>query len=144
MHDLGHFGVAELLDADQQQRLALLGGEMVQRGQQVDALADALSGIDRTTATPDAELHRVVDAAAVDPTERMGQRIDLLAALHHLTAEQREPLLLVCVEQLSYAEVAEVMHVPVGTVMSRVFRARARLRGILDARSAAPVLRRVI
>lgn len=98
----------------------------------------------RTTATPDAELHRVVDAAAVDPTERMGQRIDLLAALHHLTAEQREPLLLVCVEQLSYAEVAEVMHIPVGTVMSRVFRARATLRGILDARSAAPVLRRVI
>jgi RNA polymerase sigma-70 factor (ECF subfamily) len=47
-------------------------------------------------------------------------------------AEQRESLLLVCVEQLSYAEAAAVMHVPTGTVMSRVCRARA---------GAAPVSR---
>ena len=58
-----------------------------------------------------------------------------------LAPEQREPLLLVCLEQFSYAEAAEVMHIPVGTVMSRVCRARATLRGLLDAPAK---LRRVV
>ena len=64
-----------------------------------------------------------------------------------LSPEQREPLLLVCVEQFSYAEVAEVLHIPVGTVMSRVCRARAALRGLLDgpAKPGGPrTLRRVV
>ena len=41
--------------------------------------------------------------------EKHGLRLDLEAALAQLPAEQRQPLLLVCVEQLSYAEVAEVL-----------------------------------
>jgi RNA polymerase sigma-70 factor (ECF subfamily) len=65
----------------------------------------------------------------------VGLRLDLLAALRRLSPEQREPLLLVCVEQLSYAEVAEVMHIPIGTVMSRVCRARAAMRQYLDGSS---------
>jgi RNA polymerase sigma-70 factor (ECF subfamily) len=76
----------------------------------------------------------------------VGLRLDLMAALARLTPEQREPLLLVCVEQFSYAEVAEVLHIPVGTVMSRVCRARATLRGMLDgqAKPGAATLRRVV
>ena len=76
----------------------------------------------------------------------VGLRLDLLAALRRLSPEQREPLLLVCVEQLSYAEVAAVMNIPVGTVMSRVCRARAVLRQFLDdgGRPVAPTLRRVV
>jgi RNA polymerase sigma-70 factor (ECF subfamily) len=74
--------------------------------------------------------------------------MDLLAALHRLGADQREALLLVCVEQLSYAEVAEVLRVPVGTVMSRVCRARATLRRFLEGGGRdggeAPSLRRVV
>ena len=77
----------------------------------------------------------------------VGLRLDLLAALHRLGADQREAILLVCVEQLTYAEVAEVLHIPVGTVMSRVCRARAALRQFLDggerAGAGAP-LRRVV
>ena len=75
----------------------------------------------------------------------VGLRLDLLAALAQLSAEQRESLLLVCVEQLSYAEVAEVMQVPLGTVMSRVCRARAAMRQLLEGRGPAlqPALRRV-
>lgn len=61
-----------------------------------------------------------------------GLRLDLEAALAQLPAEQRQPLLLVCVEQLSYAEVAEVLRIPVGTVMSRVCRGRASLRRFLE------------
>ena len=88
------------------------------------------------------------DAVAADPGVDVGLRLDLLSALSHLSIEQREPLLLVCVEQLTYAECAEILRIPVGTVMSRVSRARASLRQWLDG-SARPVpgsrnLRRVI
>jgi RNA polymerase sigma-70 factor (ECF subfamily) len=63
-----------------------------------------------------------------------------------LPHDQQQALLLVCVEQFSYAEVAEVLHIPVGTVMSRVCRARATLRGLLDgqAKPGAATLRRVV
>jgi RNA polymerase sigma-70 factor (ECF subfamily) len=80
----------------------------------------------------------------------IGLQMDLSAALSRLVPDQRSALMLVIVEQLSYAEAAEVLHVPEGTVMSRVSRARAVLRGFLDgsARPAAahgkPDLRRVI
>lgn len=50
-----------------------------------------------------------------------------------LPAEQREVLLLVCVEDLSYREVAEVLDVPIGTVMSRLARARRRLIDVSKA-----------
>jgi len=100
----------------------------------------------RTTATDPAELQREMDRLGGDAGPDIGLQIDLLAALRRLSPEQREPLLLVCVEQLSYAEVAEVMHIPVGTVMSRVCRARVALRRYLDGgeRAVPPTLRRVI
>lgn len=69
------------------------------------------------------------------PATDVGLRLDLVAALGRLSVEQREPLLLVTLEQLSYAECAEVLHIPIGTVMSRISRARAALRDILDGRS---------
>jgi RNA polymerase sigma-70 factor (ECF subfamily) len=47
-----------------------------------------------------------------------------------LPDEQREVLLLVCVEGLSYNEAAEVLEVPAGTVMSRLARARAKLAAL--------------
>jgi RNA polymerase sigma-70 factor (ECF subfamily) len=76
----------------------------------------------------------------------VGLRLDLVAALRQLPVEQREPLLLVTLEQLSYAECAELLHIPIGTVMSRISRARVALRALLDGRApvAAQTLRRVI
>lgn len=53
---------------------------------------------------------------------------DLDRLLQRLPPEQREVLLLVSVEALSYQEVAQITGVPLGTVMSRLSRARARLR----------------
>jgi RNA polymerase sigma-70 factor (ECF subfamily) len=54
-------------------------------------------------------------------------------------------LLLVCVEQLSYAEVADVLRIPVGTVMSRVCRGRATLRRFLEGQGPVRTqLKRVV
>lgn len=62
---------------------------------------------------------------------------DIDRALALLPLEHREVLLLVGLEEMSYAEVARTLGVPQGTVMSRLARARARLRGILAGEPAA-------
>lgn len=67
---------------------------------------------------------------------------DLDAALARLPYEYRVVLLLVGLEQMRYEEVAQVLGIPTGTVMSRLSRGRERLRSVM-ADSSAPVLRRV-
>ena len=67
---------------------------------------------------------------------------DLVAAIARLPEEYREVLLLVGLEQMRYEEVAQVLAIPIGTVMSRLSRGRERLRGLM-AGAATPVLRRV-
>lgn len=57
--------------------------------------------------------------------------LDLQTALSQLPAEQRAVLLLVGLEQMTYEETASVLNVPIGTVMSRLSRARERLRLLL-------------
>ena len=56
---------------------------------------------------------------------------DIHAALARLPEDQRAIILLVGLEQFSYAEAAQVLGVPVGTVMSRLGRARERMRQML-------------
>lgn len=53
---------------------------------------------------------------------------DLNRALNELPIEQREVLLLIALEELSYDEAANVLGIPIGTVMSRLSRAREKLR----------------
>ena len=94
-----------------------------------------------------AQAEAQMDAHRSDPGVDVGLRLDLVAALSRLPLEQRESVLLVSVEQLSYAECAEVLGIPIGTVMSRVSRGRAALREALEGRSrpeGVPSLRRVI
>ncbi len=81
------------------------------------------------------------DAAAL-PADRLGLR-DLERALQRLSSEQREVLLLVGVEEMSYREIASAIGVPIGTVMSRLSRARERLRAELDDRPAPAKMQRV-
>jgi len=57
---------------------------------------------------------------------------DLDAALRRLPPEQREVLLLVALEEMSYEEAADTLGVPIGTVMSRLSRAREKLRAMLS------------
>jgi RNA polymerase sigma-70 factor, ECF subfamily len=54
------------------------------------------------------------------------------AALQKLPAEQRAVVALVCIEGISYKEAAEITGVPMGTIMSRLARARQALHTILD------------
>jgi RNA polymerase sigma-70 factor (ECF subfamily) len=61
---------------------------------------------------------------------------DVQRALYVLPLKQREVLLLVCVEELSYQEAATVLGVPIGTVMSRLARARERMRELLTEGTA--------
>jgi len=56
---------------------------------------------------------------------------EILAALDRLPVQFREVLLLVDVEEFSYKEASEILNVPIGTVMSRLSRARTLLRGQL-------------
>lgn len=64
-------------------------------------------------------------------------------ALQALPEEQRQCVLLVGLEGLTYGETAEVLGTPVGTVMSRLARGRERLRQLLDRGGERPTLRRV-
>jgi RNA polymerase sigma-70 factor (ECF subfamily) len=69
----------------------------------------------------------------------------VLAHLDTLPEDQRAVLLLIGVEGLSYDEAAQVLCVPVGTVMSRLSRGRERLRRLAEGRPASvTALRRVI
>ncbi|MGH8719738.1 MAG: sigma-70 family RNA polymerase sigma factor [Burkholderiales bacterium] len=68
---------------------------------------------------------------------------DLATALKELPDEQREILLLIGLEQLSYDEVAKMLNVPIGTVMSRLSRGREKLRRLMQGLPDAPALKAV-
>jgi len=79
-----------------------------------------------------------------DATELAGPEAgarDIERALASLVEDQRSALLLVVLEGLTYREVAEVQGVPIGTVMSRLARARMQIKAYLDGER--PPLRRV-
>ena len=67
---------------------------------------------------------------------------DVLSALDQLPEEQKSLLLLVGVEDFSYEAAARILDVPLGTVMSRLSRARQKLRSVLEM-GRATLLRRV-
>ena len=63
-------------------------------------------------------------------------------ALDKLPAQQREVLVLISLEEVSYKQASEIIGVPIGTIMSRLSRARSLLKDILEERGTT-VLRRV-
>jgi RNA polymerase sigma-70 factor (ECF subfamily) len=82
---------------------------------------------------------------AVPPAQ--GERLavlDLQAALDRLPLEQKEVLLLVALEDMAYAEVAEALGIPVGTVMSRLSRGRERLRALMQDGRPGPAHLKVV
>lgn len=91
-----------------------------------------------TTVSFDSDSHDVAGRAnTVDLLEVR----DIDDAIRRLPGEQREVLLLVALEQLSYVETAQALDVPLGTVMSRLFRARERVRVMLGGEPVAAALK---
>lgn len=86
----------------------------------------------RRTKTQGAEvdIHSAPDLAAVAGDTPAEDRLTLKKALEvieSLPEQQREVVYLVCVEELSYKDAATILNVPIGTVMSRLARARTKL-----------------
>ena len=80
------------------------------------------------------------------PAQDTDGALDIERCLLRLPAEQRAVLLLVALEDMAYADAARVLQIPVGTVMSRLSRARARLRELMEPMQAPaqpPALRRL-
>lgn len=86
---------------------------------------------------------RALAQEATQESAVLGQ--DIVQAVDRLPDDQKAVLLLISVEDLSYAEAASVLDIPIGTVMSRLSRARTRLRQDMDGtgQAAASHLRRV-
>lgn len=80
------------------------------------------------------------------PQEHSVRLREVAAALDRLSEEQRQVLHLIAVEGLSYQEAAAVIGIPIGTLISRLSRARARLRAIEDgdADDRSPVSLRIV
>ena len=92
--------------------------------------------------------HVAVDTLLVEPSIAPAQpgRValaEMSRAIDTLNVEQREALLLVVLEGLSYAEAADSLSIPIGTLMSRLGRARAALRAAVGGGTDEPRLRSV-
>lgn len=78
-----------------------------------------------------------VDRRSTPPAQGDGLAMrELALALDRISDEQREVLLLVGLEGMTYREAADILDVPVGTIMSRLARGRARLRGLMNGDDA--------
>jgi len=69
---------------------------------------------------------------------RMGDRAALQAAMEKLPPPLLEAILLCDVEEMKYKEIAVVLEIPIGTVMSRIARARATVRKALESQRTSP------
>jgi RNA polymerase sigma-70 factor (ECF subfamily) len=69
--------------------------------------------------------------------------MDLDRALMQLSPDQREVVLLVALEDMTYAEVSRALGIPIGTVMSRLSRAREKLRRLMEGEAARGTLRMI-
>ncbi|WP_192257828.1 RNA polymerase sigma factor [Mesorhizobium silamurunense] len=81
-------------------------------------------------------------AVPADQVESVASR-EIMDALQAIGPNRRAVLLLVGIEGFSYVEAANILGIPVGTLMSRIARGREELRGLLDRSMARGLARRV-
>jgi RNA polymerase sigma-70 factor (ECF subfamily) len=103
----------------------------------VNQIKAAARGAQRNANSPDVTL-----PLSSSHDQRLELR-DLHKALQGLPDEQREVVLLIGLEQLSYDEAAKVLRIPVGTVMSRLSRGREHLRLIMNRGSSPTQLKAI-
>lgn len=77
---------------------------------------------------------RRISVRDLENLDKLAEQLDeeIKRALDELSDEFRETFLLAVVEELSYKDIAEILAVPVGTVMSRLFRARKQMQAKLE------------
>lgn len=79
----------------------------------------------------DPEFH--IESRSVEPDQHSKMEVKALAAaMEKMSAEHKEILVLVCVKGMQYQEVAEMLSIPVGTVRSRLSRARSQLMALME------------
>ena len=83
---------------------------------------------------PQVEIDEELIAARI-PAATSADVLDLQRALGTLAPEQREVVLLVALEDMTYADVSRALGIPIGTVMSRLSRGREKLRKTMDGAS---------
>ncbi|MEO6984348.1 MAG: sigma-70 family RNA polymerase sigma factor [Paralcaligenes sp.] len=90
-----------------------------------------------TTVMDDASLSVATRATQTDFLEIR----DIETALAQLQVEQREVLLLIALEEMRYEEAAKILGIPLGTVMSRLSRAREKMRSLMHVNAQAKLLK---
>ena len=104
----------------------------------------AVSRRDAQSVSLDDEDNGVARELSVRPNQQLRVEVnEIVRAMEALPAEQREVLMLAAVEEMRYEEIAGVLAIPIGTVMSRLSRARDKLRRALDRDPSATPLKMV-
>jgi len=101
-----------------------------------------VNGVRRNSRTPSMIASETAAVSYQEPHQTDTLMGDIVDCIDQLPDTQRQVLLLVALEGFSYKEVGRIVGVPVGTVMSRLSRARENLRRLMDGESR-PGLRRV-
>jgi RNA polymerase sigma-70 factor (ECF subfamily) len=86
----------------------------------------------RTVTPIDQEVLESHKDSSLTSSARQMEGNEALAALHELDPVYRDPLILFYLEDLAYKEIADVLDIPIGTVMSRLARGKAHLKTILS------------
>ncbi|HEV2264662.1 MAG TPA: sigma-70 family RNA polymerase sigma factor [Stellaceae bacterium] len=105
-----------------------------------NAYVDWLAGRRRQQRYIELQLAVHAGDACAEPQTVAVETKDLERALSYLPNEQREVVLMVGLEGMSYQQTADALDIPVGTVMSRLSRGRATLRHLTDGKKRMPVL----
>ncbi len=91
------------------------------------------------SATIDAEIGGHFDGDAVDRVDAVARSHELQAALDILTDDEYQVLMLLAVGDMSYSDIAGHLAIPIGTVRSRIHRARAKARELLGSDESIPI-----
>ena len=82
-----------------------------------------------------------LDKQSVEASQDVKMEIqDVNAAMDELTNEHREILVMVCVQGMQYAHVSKSLNIPVGTVRSRLSRARENLQSALESKTNSNII----
>lgn len=83
-----------------------------------------------------------LDKESTEPTQDYAVELrNVQEAMNHISPEHKEILIMVCVLGMQYTEVADKLHIPIGTVRSRLARARESLQNTLHTKSPRTALR---